>query len=88
MNLKNKNNVEKLATVAYEIIDQVSETGAALTTPDLTRRIFDIEETRIPLLLKMDEFDAMCNAVDFLVQEGSITFNTEDGTLVRGQRRD
>ena len=88
MNLKNKNNVKELATVAYEMIDQVSETGAALTTPDLTRRIFGIEETRVPLLLKMDEFDAMCNAVDFLVQEGSVTFNTEDGTLTRGKQRD
>lgn len=88
MSLKDKNSVEKLATLAYELIDRVSETGDALTTPDLTRQIFGITEDRIPHLLKMEEFDAMCNAVDFLVAEGSITFNTEDGTLTRGTRND
>ena len=86
MSLKDKNNIEKLAILAYEMIDQVSETGDALTTPELTRRIFGVTEERIPHLLKMEEFNAMCDAVDFLVSEGSITFNAEDGTLTRGSR--
>ena len=67
--------------LANEIVSRLSNSSDEdiVSPPTLTRDIFGVTETAIPVLLKTDEFSCVCEAVDFLVESGRVTFNCETG---------
>ena len=50
--------------------------------PDLTRDIFEVEVFRMKEMLELNEFDLVCQAVDYLIDEGKITFDPAKHELV------
>ena len=73
---------DTLATLVFEKIDRATEDAEFIDAPALTRDIFEMEGT-VGELLTTREFGAVCGALDFLIDEGSIAFNTDDGNLSR-----
>lgn len=74
---------EDLATFVFEKVDRAYEDSKRIDVPALTREIFGLTETHAPNLTKTDEFVAVCSAIDFLIEEGSVWFDTRDGTVHR-----
>tara|TARA_B100000686_G_scaffold292982_1_gene322063 strand:- start:247 stop:492 length:246 start_codon:yes stop_codon:yes gene_type:complete len=78
-----KLSTERLATLVFEKVDRAYEDNERVDVPTLTREIFDLTEEFIPNLVNTPEFTAVCSAVDFLVKEDSVWFDTRDGTVHR-----
>ena len=74
---------EELATLIFEKVDRAYEDAAFIDAIMLTREIFDLAEGLNPNLVRTPEFNAVCNAVDFLIEEDSIWLDTRDGHLRR-----
>ena len=74
---------EKMATLIFELVDRAYEDAQRIDIHDLTREIFGMTDTFIPNLTSTPEFNAVCNGVDFLIEEDSIWFDTRDGTVHR-----
>jgi len=74
---------EKMATLIFEKVDRAYEDGQRIDIHDLTREIFGMIDTFIPNLASTSEFNAVCNGVDFLIEEDSVWFDTRDGTVHR-----
>jgi len=74
---------EKMATFIFEKVDRAYEDGQRIDVHDLTREIFEMTDTFIPNLPSTPEFNAVCNGVDFLIEESSVWFDTRDGTVHR-----
>lgn len=74
---------ESLAVLIFEKVDRAFEDAAFIDAPLLCRELFDVSEDRVPYLAKMPEFNAVCNAIDFLIEEDSIWFDSRDGSLHR-----
>ncbi len=70
--------------LADEIMNRVAGALSDPVTnpPDLTRAIFGVEAETVPELLKLEEFDLVCKAVDFLIEEGRIVFDAAEGELL------
>ena len=79
----NCDNIEELAALVFEKVDRAYEDSAFIDPPTITRELFGLKEEFIPNLVKTPEFEAVCNAVDFLIKEDSIWFDTRDGSLHR-----
>ena len=68
--------------LAEEIISRIeTDEAEIITAPNLTRAIFDIEEESLPKLVRLEEFDRVCSAVDLLIDEGRVNFNAESGAI-------
>ena len=50
--------------------------------PDLTRDLYEIDVEGIEDMLKLDEFDLVCKAVDKLIADGIVTFNPTSGDIM------
>ena len=74
---------EVLATLIFEKVDRAYEDNARIDVPALTNEIFGLTDGLNPNLIKTPEFNAICNAIDFLIEEGSVWFDTRDGTVHR-----
>jgi len=74
---------EELATLIFEKVDRAYEDAQRIDVPTLTREIFGLAEQSVPSLVKTSEFNAVCNAIDFLIEEDSVWFDTRDGTVHR-----
>jgi hypothetical protein len=74
---------EKMATLIFEKVDRAYEDAQRIDIHDLTREIFCMTEVFIPNLANTPEFNSVCNAVDFLIEENSVWFDTRDGTVHR-----
>ena len=74
---------EELATIIFEKVDRAYEDAAFIDAPMLTRDIFDFAEGFEPDIQKTQEFNAVCNAIDFLIEEASVWFDTRDGHIHR-----
>jgi len=73
-------NTEHLADeIMNRVIGVVSD--SVTNPPDLTRAIFGVEAATIPELLECEEFDLVCKAVDLLIEQERIFFDTEEGEL-------
>ena len=81
--LLHHDNTEELATLIFEKVDRAYEDAKSIDVPALTREIFGLAEGFVPNLVKLPEFNAVCMAVDFLIEEGSVWFDTRDGTVHR-----
>ena len=82
MDLTHTNNRQELITEIYEKVDRAFEDSAFIDVPQVTRDIFEMEGT-VKELLGTPQFNAVCEAVDFLIDEGSIYFDASNGHLVR-----
>ena len=82
MDLTHTNNRQELIIAVFERVDRASEDAEFVDTPQLTRDIFEMEGT-IKELLGTPQFNAVCEAVVFLIEEGSVSFNSDDGHLTR-----
>ena len=82
MDLTHTNNRQALITEVYEKVDRAFEDAQFIDVPQLTRTIFDIEGT-VSEMINTPEFNAVCGAVDFLINEGSVFFDSDDGGLTR-----
>ena len=82
MDLTHTNNRQELITEIYEKVDRAFEDSAFIDIPQLTRDLFEMEGT-VQELLGTPQFNAVCEAVDFLIDEGSIYFDSSNGHLVR-----
>ena len=82
MDLTHTNNRQELITEIYEKVDRAFEDSAFIDIPQLTRDLFEMEGT-VQELLGTPQFNAVCEAVDFLIDEGSIYFDPSNGHLVR-----
>jgi len=82
MDLTHTNNRQELITEVYEKVDRAFEDSAFIDVPQVTRDIFEMEGT-VKELLGTPQFNAVCEAVDFLIDEGSIYFDASNGHLVR-----
>lgn len=82
MDLTHTNNRQELITEIYEKVDRAFEDSAFIDIPQITRDIFEMEGT-VKELLGTPQFNAVCEAVDFLIDEGSIYFDASNGHLVR-----
>ena len=69
--------------LANEIVSRIVDSGEdeVVSAPTLTRDIFGVTETSIPKLIKTDEFTSVCEAIDFLIESGKATFDTENGNI-------
>jgi len=69
--------------LASEIVERIrkSEGGERNNAPALTRDIFEPDADNFPALLKTEEFDKVCLAVDLLIDEGCVVFDGSDGTI-------
>ena len=74
---------ERLAVLIFEKVDRAYEDANRVDIPGLTRDIFSLKEQFTANITKMPEFNAVCNAIDFLIEEGSVWFDTRDGTVHR-----
>ena len=74
---------EKMTTFIFEKVERAYEDAQRIDIHDLTRDIFGMTNTFIPNLANTPEFNSVCNAVDFLIEEGSVWFDTRDGTVHR-----
>ena len=82
MDLTHTNNRQELITEIYEKVDRAFEDSAFIDIPQITRDLFEMEGT-VQELLGTTQFNAVCEAVDFLIEEGSIYFDSANGHLVR-----
>jgi|ETNvirenome_6_85_1030632.scaffolds.fasta_scaffold103353_2 ribonuclease HI len=74
---------EALATLIFEKVDRAYEDAAFIDALILTRDIFELDEGSFPATNHQAEFNAVCNAIDFLIEEGSVWFDTRNGHVVR-----
>ena len=74
---------EELATIIFEKVDRAYEDAAFIDAPNLTRDIFEFSKDFPVVQHAKSEFNAVCNAIDFLIEEGSIWFDDRDGSLHR-----
>ena len=74
---------EKMVTLIFEKVDRAYEDAQRIDIQDLTREIFGMTGTFIPNLTSTPEFNAVCNGVDFLIEEERVWFDTRDGTVHR-----
>ena len=74
---------EKMATLIFELVDRAYEDAQRIDIHDLTREIFGMTDTFIHHLARTPEFNSVQNAVDFLIEEDSVWFDTRDGTVHR-----
>ena len=74
---------EKLATLIFEKVDRAYEDAAFIDPLILTRDIFELDEGSHPVATHKAEFNAVCNAIDFLIEEGSVWFDSRDGHVRR-----
>jgi len=82
MDLTHTNNRQELITAIYEKVDRAFEDAAFIDIPQITRDVFEMEGT-VQELLGTPQFNAVCEAVDLLIDEGSIHFDASNGHLVR-----
>ena len=69
--------------IAKEIIKKLmSDDNSRNNAPDLTRDLYEIDVTDIKDMVKLDEFDLVCEAVDKLIADGTVTFNPSNGDIV------
>jgi len=70
--------------LAREVLAHVSDDEES-TTPKICCEIFDIDvdHNNVQELLKTEEFNKTCLAVDYLIEEGLVSFNGETGILSR-----
>jgi len=74
---------EELAVLIFEKVDRAYEDAAFIDALILTRDIFELDEGSLPVTTHKAEFNAVCNAIDFLIEEGSVWFDTRDGHVYR-----
>ena len=72
---------EALSTLIFEKVDRAYEDNARIDVPTLTNEIFGLSDGLNPNLIKTPEFNAVCNAIDFLIEEDIVWFDTRDGTV-------
>ena len=82
MDLTHTNNRQELINAVYERVDRAYEDAEYVDVPQITRDLFDVEGT-VKELLGTPQFNAVCEAVDFLIDEGTVAFNTDDGQVTR-----
>ena len=82
MDLTHTDNRQALITAVFERVDRAYEDAEFIAVPQITRSIFEVEGT-VQELVGTPEFNAVCEAVDFLIDEGSVAFNSDDGHLTR-----
>ncbi|MAK20565.1 MAG: hypothetical protein CMA05_04550 [Euryarchaeota archaeon] len=73
---------ERLATLIFEKVERAYFNDAQrIDVPTLTNEIFGLSDGLNPNLIKTPEFNAVCNAIDFLIEEDIVWFDTRDGTV-------
>lgn len=80
--LLHQDSTQELATIIFEKVDRAFEDGQFIAVPQLTREVFQVIGT-VQELMPTREWNAICEAVDFLIEEGSVAFNSEDGHITR-----
>ena len=60
---------------------ETSEDPSHNNAPDLTRKIYEIDAPGLQDVLKFNEFDLVCAAIDNLINDGKIIFNPENGEI-------
>jgi len=73
----------ELATLIFEKVDRAYEDSQFIDALLLTQDIYGLDTKKVPNVSRTSEFYAVCNAIDFLIEEGSIWFDTRDGSLHR-----
>ena len=82
MDLTHTNNRQELITAIFELVDRAYEDAQFIDVPQITRDVFDVTGT-VQELVGTREFNAVCEGVDFLINEGSVAFNSDDGHITR-----
>ncbi len=79
--MKDKFQPEDIIT---EIIKKLHDESNASrnNAPDLTRDIYEIDVTEIKDIIKLDEFDLVCKAVDKLIEDGKVIFDASNGDIL------
>ena len=82
MDLTHTNNRQDLINAVFKRVDRAYEDAEFVDVPQITRDLFEMEGT-VQDLLGTPQFNAVCEAVDFLIDEGTVAFNVEDGHITR-----
>jgi hypothetical protein len=83
LHLLHHDSVEDLAELVFGAVDRATDVGNPTDAPQITRDLFDVREREVSDLIKIPEFRAVCAAVDLLIEDGSVHFDTDDGSLHR-----
>jgi hypothetical protein len=83
MDLLKHDNFDELITAVYDMVETSTVLEKPVDAPRITRELFAIDETIVARLLSTPEFTAVCEAVDHLINEGTVYFDCADGSLYR-----
>ena len=71
------------ADIMKEIIKKLQDDNDdGNNAPDLVRDLYEIDVQHIDDLIKLDEFDLVCKAVDKLIEDGVVAFNQTNGEII------
>jgi hypothetical protein len=82
MDLLNHDNFDELITAVYDIVETSTVLEQTVDAPRITNELFGLDG-EIAELLTTPEFTAVCEAVDHLINEGTVFFDVEDASLHR-----